>query len=78
MDYAGWKDRKPVATALKEVYGAADAVAAAAALAEFEESPWGRQYPAITAALRRNWEQVIPFLAYPPQVRRMIYTTKRR
>jgi putative transposase len=75
MDYAGWKDRKPVATALKEVYRAADAQAAAAALAEFEEGPWGRKYPAITAAWRRNWEQVIPFLAYPPEVRRMIYTT---
>lgn len=75
MDYAGWKDRKPVATALKEIYRAADAVAAAAALAEFEESPWGHKYPAITAAWRRNWEQVIPFLAYPPEVRRMIYTT---
>ena len=75
MDYAGWKDRKPVATALKEVYRAADAVAAAAALAEFEEGPWGHKYPAITAAWRRNWEQVIPFLAYPPEVRRMMYTT---
>jgi putative transposase len=75
MDYAGWKDRKPVATALKEVYRAADAVAAAAALAEFEEGPWGRKYPVITAAWRRNWEQVTPFLAYPPEVRRMIYTT---
>jgi putative transposase len=75
MDYAGWKDRKPVATAPKEVYRAADAVAGAAALAEFEEGPWGNKYPAITAAWRRNWEQVIPFLAYPPEVRRMIYTT---
>jgi putative transposase len=75
MDYAGWKDRKPVATALKELYRAADAQAAAAALAEFEDGPWGRKYPAITAAWRRNWEQVIPFLAYPPEVRRMIYTT---
>jgi putative transposase len=75
MDYAGWKDRKPVAMALKEVYRAADAQAAAAALAEFEEGLWGRKYPAITAAWRRNWEQVIPFLAYPPEVRRMIYTT---
>jgi putative transposase len=75
MDYAGWKDRKPVATAVKEVYRAADAVAAAAALAEFADGPWGRKYPAITAAWRRKWEQVIPFLAYPPEVRRMIYTT---
>ena len=75
MDYAGWKDRKPVATALKEIYRATDAQAASVALAEFADSPWGRKYPAITAAWRRNWEQVIPFLAYPPEVRRMIYTT---
>ena len=75
MDYAGWKDRKPVSTALKNVYRAADADAAASALAEFEEGPWGRKYPAITAAWRRVWTQVIPFFAYPPEVRRMIYTT---
>jgi putative transposase len=75
MDYAGWKDRKPVATALKVVYRAPDAEAAAVALTEFEEGPWGRKYPAITAAWRRNWQQVIPFFAYPPEVRRIIYTT---
>lgn len=75
MDYAGWKDRKPVATALKAVYRAVDATAAATALTEFEEGPWGRKYPAITVAWRRNWTEVIPFFAYPPEVRRMIYTT---
>ncbi|MGA8041786.1 MAG: IS256 family transposase [Terracidiphilus sp.] len=75
MEYAGWKDRKPVATALKNVYRAADADAAAVALAEFEDGPWGRKYPAIAAAWRRSWNEVIPFLAYPPEVRRMIYTT---
>src|SRR5450759_3015784 len=73
MDFAGWKDRKPVVSALKVVYRAPDAAAAAAALAEFEDGPWGRKYPAITAAWRRNWEQVTPFLAYPLDVRRMIY-----
>jgi len=75
LEYAGWKDRKPVATALKNVYRAAGADAAAIALTEFEEGPWGRKYPAITAAWRRNWTQVIPFFAYPPEVRKMIYTT---
>jgi len=44
MDYAGWKDRKPIATALKTVYRAVDAQAAAAALTEFEDSPWGQKY----------------------------------
>jgi putative transposase len=75
MDYAGWKDRKPVATALKAVYRAVDAEAAAIALTEFEDGPWGGKYPAITAAWRRNWAEVIPFFAYPLEVRRMIYTT---
>jgi putative transposase len=75
MDYAGWKDRKPVAMALKAVYRAVDAEAAATALSEFEDGPWGRKYPAITAAWRRNWAEVIPFFAYPQDVRRIIYTT---
>jgi len=65
MDYAGWKDRKPVAAALKEVYRAADAEAAAVALGEFEDGPWGRKYPAIAAAWRRNWSEVIPFSPTP-------------
>jgi putative transposase len=75
MDYAGWKDRKPIALALKNVYRAVDAEVAAGALSEFEESPWGQKYPAITAAWRRNWAEVIPFFAFPQEVRRMIYTT---
>src|SRR5215469_11594231 len=75
MDYAGWKDRKPIATALKSVYRAVDAEAAARALSEFEESSWGQKYPAITAAWRRSWSEVIPFFAFPQEVRRMIYTT---
>jgi putative transposase len=75
MDYAGWKDRKPIATALKAVYRAVDAEAAAHALSEFEDGAWGRKYPAITAAWRRHWAEVIPFFAYPPEVRRMMYTT---
>jgi putative transposase len=75
MDYAGWKDRKPIATALKTVYRAVDASAAAAALADFEDGPWGRKYPAIVASWRRSWAEVIPFLSYPQEVRRVIYTT---
>jgi len=75
LEYVGWKDRKSVAMALKEIYRANDAEAAAIALNDFEEGPWGRKFPAITAAWRRQWTQVIPFFAYPPEVRRMIYTT---
>ena len=75
MDYASWKERKGIATGLKGVYRAVDAEAAALALNEFEEGPWGRKYPAITAAWRRSWSEVIPFFAFPQEVRRMIYTT---
>jgi len=75
MDYASWKERKGIATGLKGVYRAVDAEAAALALKEFEEGPWGRKYPAITAAWRRSWSEVIPFFAFPQEVRRMIYTT---
>jgi len=75
MDYANWKDRKGIAAGLKAVYRAVDAEAAALALNEFEEGPWGRKYPAITASWRRSWSEVIPFFAFPLDVRRMIYTT---
>ena len=75
MDYASWKDRKGIAMSLKAVYRAVDAEAAALALNEFEDGPWGRKYPAITAAWRRSWSEVIPFFAFPQEVRRMIYTT---
>lgn len=64
-----------MAQELKKVYRAQDAVAAAAALQEFEDGAWGQKFAAITAMWRRNWAHVIPFFAYPPQVRKMIYTT---
>src|SRR6185437_11394275 len=60
---------------LKPVYQAETAEAALLALAAFEAGGWGRKYPAIEPAWRRQWEQVIPFFAYPPEVRRLIYTT---
>lgn len=75
LDFCSWKDRKPVAKEFKTVYRAADAEAAAAALADFEEGPWGKRFAAITALWRRHWTHVIPFFAYPPEVRKMIYAT---
>lgn len=47
MDFVSWKDRKPLATALKSIYRAVDAKAAEEALAAFEASEWGKRYPAI-------------------------------
>ncbi|MDN5939314.1 MAG: IS256 family transposase [Salinisphaera sp.] len=75
MSFASYKDRKAVATALKAVYTAVDAVAAEAALTEFEDSDLAKRYPAIAPSWRRAWNEVIPFLDYPPEVRRLIYTT---
>jgi putative transposase len=75
LDFCSWKDRKPVAQELKTVYRAENAEAAAAALQEFEDGPWGKKFAAITAMWRRHWAHVIPFFAYPPEVRKMIYTT---
>ena len=75
LDYANWKDRKQLAMALRPVYKALNAEAAAQALDEFEASDWGSKYPTIVAAWRRAWDRVIPFFAFPPAVRRVIYTT---
>ena len=75
MDFVSWKDRKPLATALKSIYRAVDAKAADAALTAFEASEWGMRYPAISQSWRRAWAEVIPFFAFPEEVRRIIYTT---
>jgi transposase-like protein len=75
LDYATWKERKAVATALRPIYTAATAEAAREALDAFAQSGWGVKYPTIVQSWRRAWEHVIPFFAFPPQVRRVIYTT---
>ncbi|AEI81727.1 transposase mutator type (plasmid) [Cupriavidus necator N-1] len=75
LNLASWKDRKGLAAALKPIYQAATADAAAGALQAFAASDWGRKFPTVADMWRRQWEQVIPFFAYPPEVRRIIYTT---
>jgi len=75
MDFVSWKDRKGLATALKEVYRAPTAEVAEQALTAFEAGPWGTRYPAIGQSWRRAWAEVIPFFAFPDEVRRIIYTT---
>lgn len=75
LNYVGWKDRKALAGELKAIYQAINAEAAEVALTEFEQGAWGRKCPPIAAAWRRQWTQVIPFFAYPIDVRRIIYTT---
>jgi len=75
LDYASWKDRKLLAAALRPVYTAPSAEAAAHALDEFERGMWGQKYPTVTAAWRRAWDRVIPFFAFAPAVCRVVYTT---
>ena len=75
LDYVSYKDRKAVAVALKEIYRARNAEAGHAALEAFDEGPWGRKYPVIAQTWRRHWTEVIPFYAFPSEVRRIIYTT---
>jgi len=75
LDYASWKDRKPLAAAIKPIYTAPSAEAALAELDAFENGPWGKKFPTVAAAWRRVWDKVIPFFAFPPEVRRVIYTT---
>jgi putative transposase len=75
LDYAGWKDRKALAKELRPVYTAANAEAALTALQEFEAGPFGQRYPSVAAGWRRAWAHVIPFFAFPPAVRKVIYTT---
>jgi putative transposase len=75
LDFVSWKDRRPVAAALKEIYRAIDPAAAEAALGAFEAGPWGQKYPAIGQSWRRAWAEVVPFYAFPGDVRRLLYTT---
>ena len=75
LDYASWKDRKALAAALRPIYGAVSAESAEAELAAFEAGPWGPQFPTVSASWRRAWTNVIPFFAFPPEIRRIIYTT---
>lgn len=75
LNLASWKDRKGLASALRPIYQAATAESAAKALGGFTESEWGKKFPTVAAMWQRQWEQVIPFFAYPPEVRKIIYTT---
>ena len=75
LDFASWKERKLLAVAIRPIYTAASAEAAEAGLAAFERGTWGQKFPTVVAAWRRAWAHVIPFFAFPPAVRRVIYTT---
>lgn len=72
--YAAWNTRKKVSAALRPIYTASSVDSAEKALADFENG-LGKQYPAIVKLWRDQWETFIPFLAFPAEIRRVVYTT---
>jgi putative transposase len=74
LKYVPRREREQVARDLKPIYTAVDADRAQEALERFDEK-WGKRFPVVTQAWLNAWEHVIPFLAFPDEVRRVIYTT---
>ena len=74
LAFVSWKDRKLIMPDLKAIYRAETAEAGAVELDNFE-AEWGKRYPAIAQAWRRAWDYVVPLFAFPPAIRKMIYTT---
>ena len=74
LAFVSWKDRKAILPGLRAIYRADTAEAALVELEAFE-AEWGRRYPAIGQSWRRAWQHVVPLFAFPPAIRKMIYTT---
>ena len=74
LKYVSWKDRKAVAASLRAIYTAPTQEAGHDALMQFTQQ-WGEQFPAIAPSWERNWERLTPFFAYPPAIRKVVYTT---
>ena len=75
LGYVPWRERKAMASLLRPIYTAPSAEVAEAALQALEDSPLGQRYATVAPAWRRAWTHVVPFFAFPPEVRRMVYTT---
>ena len=74
LKFVPWKDRKVVARDLKEIYRAATVERAEKQLSTFAEK-WDTKYPMISKSWQNHWNNIIPFFAYPPEIRKAIYTT---
>lgn len=74
LNYVSWKQRREVAADLRSIYTAPTAEAAEQSLNEFA-GKWDKSHPTISQVWRRNWQRVIPFFAYPAEIRKVIYTT---
>ena len=75
LSYVNWKERKTVGAALRAIYRAPTEAAADTALTAFTASPLGARYPVIGTLWRRHWDHVRPVFAYPPEIRKLLYTT---
>ena len=74
LNYVPYAEKKAVAADLKKIYGSSTVELAEQALDDFELT-WGDKYPAIVRSWRSNWEKIIPFMDYPIEIRKIIYTT---
>ena len=74
LKFVSWKQRKEVAADLKAIYSSTTAESAEQRLTEFEHK-WDSSLAPIGLSWRRNWERIIPFFSYPPEIRKVIYTT---
>jgi len=74
LRFVSYKDRKAVAKDLRAIYRAPTLEAAEQALAAFEER-WDARFPMISRRWRAHWSNLIPFFDYPPEIRRVMYTT---
>jgi putative transposase len=75
LRFVGYQDRRKVAVKLRLIYTAPTVEAAEVALTEFAATDLGVKYPAAAKTWRSAWERFIPFLAFPPELRRIVYTT---
>src|SRR5699024_4358910 len=74
LRYVSWKQRKKVAADLRRIYAAATLAEAEDALDAFAER-WDGEHPSISQSWRNNWERLSVFFDYPPQIRKVVYTT---
>jgi putative transposase len=74
LRYVSWKERKAMAKDLKFIYEAATEEEGAAALTDFSEK-WDKRYPHVSVSWKKNWPELSTFFKYPPEIRRLIYTT---
>lgn len=75
LAFANHQERPRLASALRTIYTAASADAATAALEAMADGPWGQKFPTVVAAWRRAWPHVVPFFAFAPELRKVLYTT---